>query len=68
MDQIFLEHRFDIVQMVVVLYCGVVATEYMNLWPMHAASFEFLLDSLEVIQVFGYIKMPFHFIIPVVTS
>jgi hypothetical protein len=30
---------------------------------MHTAGFEFLFDSLEVIQIPGYIKMPFHLVI-----
>jgi len=50
--------------MVVALYRAVVTTEYVDLRPMHAASFEFLFDSLKVVQVLGYIKMPFHLVLP----
>jgi hypothetical protein len=50
--------------MVMDFYSTVVTTEYVNLRPMHTAGFEFLFDSLEVIQIPGYIKMPFHLVIP----
>ncbi len=65
-DQVFLENRFDIVQVVVAIYRSVVTAEYVYLRSMHTAGFEFLFDSLEVIQILGYIKMPFHLVIPVI--
>jgi hypothetical protein len=64
MHQVFLENRFDAVQMVVALYRAVVTTEHVNLRPMHPSGFEFLFDSFEVIQVLGYIKVPFHLVTP----
>lgn len=54
--------------MVVGFYRGIVSAKYVNLRSMHTPGFEFLFDSVEVIQILAYIEMPFHLVCPVVTS
>jgi hypothetical protein len=63
-DHVHLEYGFDVVQVIVGFYCGVVAAEDMDLGPVDTAYFEFLFDAVEIVQIFGYIKMPFHAFIP----